>query len=134
MINYVLFDDAGWSDLLPLTFTRPSCEIRIGILTIKEKWQKRLKAVISYKTENYLSEKFPLQVNQKNSSVYINGRVCPDAILINEIKKLKLSQALYKGHLLVAYHGKDEEKIHSKSQTTIINYPWDIFKNNGKEL
>jgi len=134
MINYVLFDDAGWSDLLPLTFTRPACEIRIGILTIKEKWQKRLKAVISYKTENYLSEKFPLQVNQKNSSVYINGRVCPDDLLVNEIKKLKLSQALYKGHLLVAYHGKDVEKIQSKSQATIINHPWDIFKNNGKEL
>jgi UDP-N-acetylglucosamine diphosphorylase/glucosamine-1-phosphate N-acetyltransferase len=134
MINYVLFDDAGWSDLLPLTFTRPACEIRVGILTIKEKWEKRLKAIISYKTENYLSEKFPFQVNQKTSSVYINGRVCPDETLVNEIKKLKLSQSLYKGHLLVAYHGKDGEKIQSKSHATIINHPWDIFKNNGKEL
>ncbi|HTA61459.1 MAG TPA: putative sugar nucleotidyl transferase, partial [Bacteroidia bacterium] len=30
-MNYILFDDAKWSDLLPLTFTRPACEIRIGI-------------------------------------------------------------------------------------------------------
>src|ERR1700739_1037144 len=134
MMNYVLFDDSAWSDLLPLTFTRPSCEIRIGILTIKEKWQKRLKAEISYKTENYLSEKFPFNVNQKFPCVYINGRVCPDEILVNEIKKLKIGQALYKAHTLVAYNGKDGEKIQSKSQGTVINHPWDIFRNNGKEL
>src|ERR1700739_4572873 len=105
MINYVLFDDAGWSDLLPLTFTRPACEIRIGILTIREKWQKRLKAVISYKTENYLAEKFSFTADQKNSTVYLNGRVCPDDSLVNEIKKLKLGQSLNKGHTLLAYHG-----------------------------
>ncbi len=134
MINYVLFDDTGWSDLLPLTFTRPACEIRIGILTIREKWQKRLKAEISYKTQDYLAAKFPLLVNQKNSSIYINGRVCPDETLINEVKKLKLSQSLYKGHTLVAYHGKDTEKIQSKTQAVILHHPWDIFKNNGKEL
>lgn len=134
MINYVLFDDVGWSDLLPLTFTRPACEIRIGILTIKQKWERRLKINISYKTEDYLSEKFPFKVNKQDSSIYINGRVCPDDVLLNEIKKLKLSQSLYKGGVLVAYYGKDLEKIHSKSDPTIIHHPWDIFKNNGKEL
>jgi UDP-N-acetylglucosamine diphosphorylase/glucosamine-1-phosphate N-acetyltransferase len=133
-MNYVLFDDAGWSDLLPLTFTRPACQIRVGILTIKVKWEKRLKTTISYKTEGYLSEKFPLKENKQGSTIYINGRVCPDDTLLNEIKKLKMSQSLYKGHTLIAYHGKDSEKINSKSEPTIINYPWDIFKNNGKEL
>jgi UDP-N-acetylglucosamine diphosphorylase/glucosamine-1-phosphate N-acetyltransferase len=134
MINYVLFDDAGWSDLLPLTFTRPACEIRIGILTIKEKWEKRLKTVVSYEAKDYLSEKFPFKQNKQGSSIYVNGRVCPNDILLSEIKKLKLSQSLYKGHTLIAYHGKDSEKIHSKSEPTIINHPWDIFKNNGTEL
>ncbi|MGZ3864604.1 MAG: GlmU family protein [Bacteroidia bacterium] len=134
MMNYVLFDDAGWSDLLPLTFTRPACEIRIGILTIKEKWEKRLKASLSYKTENYLSEKFPFRVNEKHPVIYINGRVCPDNTLVNEIKKLKPGQSLYKGHALLAYCGKDSEKLQSKSEPTVLNYPWDIFKNNGKEL
>ena len=134
MINYVLFDDAGWSDLLPLTFTRPSCEIRIGILTIKEKWEKRLKASLSYKTEAYLSEKYTVVVNQKGSTIFLNGRVCPDDLLLSEVKKLKLGQSLYKGHDLIAYHGKDTEKIQSKSNSTQIHHPWDIFKNNGKEL
>jgi UDP-N-acetylglucosamine diphosphorylase/glucosamine-1-phosphate N-acetyltransferase len=134
MINYVLYDDAGWSDLLPLTFTRPACEIRIGILSIREKWEKRLKASVSYKTQDYLREKFPFKADQKYPTVYINGRVCPDAILLDEIKKLKLSQALYKGQLLIAYKGKEGEKIQSKGEAIIVNHPWDIFRNNGKEL
>ncbi|HXB41541.1 MAG TPA: GlmU family protein [Bacteroidia bacterium] len=134
MMNYVLFDDAGWSDLLPLTFTRPACEIRIGILTIHEKWALRLKKDFSYKTEAYLAVKFSLHVNQRYSTLFINGRICPDEILVNEIKKLKLGQALYKGHTLLAYHGKAGEKLISKTKAVIINHPWDIFINNGKEI
>ena len=49
MMNYVLFDDAGWSDLLPLTFTRPACEMRIGVLTIREKWELLFEKDCSYK-------------------------------------------------------------------------------------
>jgi hypothetical protein len=63
MMNYVLFDDDKWSDLLPLTFTRPACEIRIGILTVKEKWELRLKKDFSYLCPIYLAEKFPYHAN-----------------------------------------------------------------------
>ncbi len=133
-MNYVLFDDAGWSDLLPLTFTRPACEIRIGILTIKEKWEKRLKKEISYKTESYLAQKFPMHVNRIHSAIYINGRVCPSDTLANEVKKLKPGQALYKGAVLLAYAEKAADKIQSKSKPIILNHPWDIFRNNGIEL
>ena len=34
-MNYVIFDDSTWDNLLPLTFTRPTAEIRVGILTIR---------------------------------------------------------------------------------------------------
>jgi UDP-N-acetylglucosamine diphosphorylase/glucosamine-1-phosphate N-acetyltransferase len=142
MINYVLFDDAGWSDLLPLTFTRPACEIRIGILTIKEKWELLFKKDFSYKTESYLSVKFPFRIKEKYATIFINGRVCPDAILFSEIKKLKVFQVLYLGNVPLAYCGdanSDEfhmnfTKIYSKSNPTIIQYPWDIFKKNESQL
>ena len=39
-MNYVLFDGEAHRKLLPFTFTRPVAEIRIGILTIREKWEK----------------------------------------------------------------------------------------------
>lgn len=133
MTNYVLFDDAGWSDLLPLTFTRPACEIRIGILTIKEKWQLRLKKELSYDTIPYLSEKYS-QSKASGDLLNLNGRVCADDILVNEIKKLKAGQALYVGDTIAAYSGKNSEKIISKSKATVLKYPWDIFRNNGVEL
>ncbi|MFZ4413228.1 MAG: putative sugar nucleotidyl transferase, partial [Bacteroidales bacterium] len=41
-MNYILFDDASRNNLLPLSFTRPVADIRVGILTIREKWEKYL--------------------------------------------------------------------------------------------
>jgi UDP-N-acetylglucosamine diphosphorylase/glucosamine-1-phosphate N-acetyltransferase len=141
MMNYVLFDDDRWSDLLPLTFTRPSCEIRIGILTIKEKWEQRLKKDFSYLCPIYLAEKFPYHANEKNPTLYVNGRVCPDEALIKEINKLKPGQRLYKADVLLAYCAVNPDesflefhKIESNSTSTILNFPWDVFKNNAKEI
>ena len=142
MMNYVLFDDNAWSDLLPLTFTRPACEMRVGILSIREKWQALFKKTFSHKTQPYLSKKFPFKIKEKYATLFINGRVCPDEILFREIKKLKMFQVLYLGNIPLAYCGDADSnefymnffKIYSKSKTTIIHYPWDIFKNNAKEL
>ena len=52
-MNYILLD-TNWNKLLPITFTRPVSEIRTGILTIKEKWEKRLDSECSNYTQNYL--------------------------------------------------------------------------------
>jgi hypothetical protein len=38
----ILFDDNARNTLLPLTYTRPVADLRIGILTIAEKWAKYL--------------------------------------------------------------------------------------------
>ncbi|HER40991.1 MAG TPA: glucose-1-phosphate thymidylyltransferase, partial [Salinimicrobium catena] len=41
-MNYILFDGPARDQFLPFTFTRPVAEMRIGILTIREKWEKFL--------------------------------------------------------------------------------------------
>lgn len=133
-MNYVLFDDAGWSDLLPLTFTRPACEIRIGILTIREKWERRLKTTAFYKTQDYLQDKFTFRINESHPTIYINGRVCPDDACAAEVKKLKPGEALFSGETLVAYCEKMSRKIASKGKITLVSFPWDIFRNNAIEL
>ena len=51
-MNLILFDK-NHSNYLPLSFTRPISFFRIGILTIKEKWQFYYNSV-SVKTEDYL--------------------------------------------------------------------------------
>ena len=91
-MNYILFDDASRENLLPLTFTKPVGDLRIGILTIREKWENYLDAKTSTLTEGYLSRKYPL-IKEKNN-ILINGSVCPNKELIKEINKLKANQAL----------------------------------------
>ncbi|HEX5743209.1 MAG TPA: putative sugar nucleotidyl transferase, partial [Flavobacteriaceae bacterium] len=41
-MNYILFDGPYRNSLLPFTFTRPVADIRVGILTIREKWENYL--------------------------------------------------------------------------------------------
>ena len=60
LMKVVLFDDESWGTLRPLTFTRPIAELRVGILTIREKWEKRLNCQVSFLTEDYLQEKYPM--------------------------------------------------------------------------
>ena len=61
-MKIILFDDKSWGTLRPLTFTRPISELRVGILTIREKWEKRFGDKVAYLTKDYLQEKFPLSV------------------------------------------------------------------------
>lgn len=143
-MNFILFD-TNWDDLLPLTFTRPVSELRVGILTIKEKWEKYLELKISNLTQDYLSEKYPLITGDLN--VFINSSICPDEILREEILQLKAKQALVQGEIPIAicldeiaqeFKGEIDDSyavIETKSEDfTKINYPWDIFSLNGKEL
>jgi hypothetical protein len=75
-MNYILFDDETRLSLLPFTFTKPVAEIRIGILTIREKWENHLSNSCSHLTELFLQEKFPLTAGDEN--ILINGSVLPD--------------------------------------------------------
>src|SRR4030095_9015304 len=98
--NFILFDDDCRDSLLPFTFTRPVCEIRIGILTIKEKWQRSLNAKLSYYTQPYLQKKFPLEVKEQNW--FINGSVLPDPRLVAQVKSLQPGEAIAENDLFIA--------------------------------
>ena len=101
-MNYILFDNpTDRQNLLPLTFTRPVANIRIGILTIAEKWEKHLKTTVSYLTIDYLQNKFPIAL--QNENVFINGSICPNEVLINEILNIQMGQALYKNEVMLAF-------------------------------
>jgi UDP-N-acetylglucosamine diphosphorylase/glucosamine-1-phosphate N-acetyltransferase len=140
-MNYIIFDDQSRNQLLPLTFLRPVADIRIGILTIREKWEKLLNTKTSSLTESYLSSKFPIVKNENN--ILINGSVCPDAPLVKEINKLKPNQALVTDDSILALHIKADdldavgdldisgiEEIQYELKVLKINDLWDIFSLN----
>ena len=134
-----LFDDAAWNSLRPLTFTRPVADLRVGILTIAEKWSKRLKADAGYLTQPYLSTKYPLQ---DNCQYYVNGALCPDDQLVQEILNLKTGESLRSNNLLLAFKaGEDVSFNPDKSFSKEYKYPFvyiffpeDLFRNNSEEL
>jgi UDP-N-acetylglucosamine diphosphorylase/glucosamine-1-phosphate N-acetyltransferase len=144
-MNYILFDDKSWDNLLPLTFTRPVCEIRTGILTIKEKWEKYLNAKLSYLTQDFLSEKYKLFVTDEN--ILINGAVIPDGDLLNQINKLSLNESIVVNDELVAVclgkkevaqftYDNIENYAHVDYSKTVlkISWPWHIFSLNDETL
>ena len=138
--NCVLFDDLVWEDLLPLTYTRPAPEIRIGILTIKEKWQHYFSRV-SYKTKDYLQEKFPLII--ENDNLFINAGIIPTSSIVNAISQLESNQFLIHDEYLIAFRSDSysPESILSDGvqedftgELLAINNTWDIFELNEKAL
>lgn len=140
-MNYILFDDKAWDNLLPLTFTRPVAEIRAGILKIREKWEQHLNVKLSYLTKEYLQKKFPLVVQDEN--ILINGSLLPDSDILDSIKKLNLNEVLIKNdRILAAKLSRNEvanfdyqnieslNKVEYLQETNDIIWPWDIFKKN----
>src|SRR6187397_2652442 len=98
--NFILFDDDCRDQLLPFTFTRPVSEIRIGILTIREKWQRSLNAKPLYFTQPYLRGKFTNEIKETNW--LINGSVLPDPRLVAQVKALQTGEAIIENDLLIA--------------------------------
>jgi UDP-N-acetylglucosamine diphosphorylase/glucosamine-1-phosphate N-acetyltransferase len=137
-MNLILFDDPRIRlDLLPFTFTRPTSKIRVGILTISEKWEKRLQTIASYKVEDYLQKKYPVKSTPEN--LLINGAVCPDEKLVDAVKSLPAQYYLVKGSLLIAANNPSEEMsgknvVEYTNDLVVIDKTWKIFIENAKQI
>ena len=139
-MNYILFDDNSREALLPFTYTAPIAEIRCGILTMKEKWEKYLNKETSHLTEEYLSKKFKLKVSSEN--ILINSSVFPNKDLLNAIYKLNTNEKLVKDTTIIAIKideqnfGKEIIDNHNLKAINCdiehkkINNTWDIFSFN----
>ncbi|WP_299556195.1 GlmU family protein [Seonamhaeicola sp.] len=137
-MNYILFDGPSRNNLLPFTYTRPVADIRIGILTIREKWETYLDTTTTTVTEDYLSDKFPMVEMDEN--IMINASYLPNLELVEMIKSLQESQAIFKGEDVIAFYSKEgQEDIDFDSYEALefddscikIEYTWDIFSKNG---
>ncbi len=140
-MNYILFDGSHRNNLLPLTYTKPVADIRIGILTIREKWEKQLGATTSTLTEEYLEGKFPMVEMEHN--IMINASFLPTEHLIESVLYLKVNEAIFKEDEIVAFYTSDSNDEVDFDSYTIIDYnkaliqiknTWDIFSYNGEAL
>lgn len=147
-MNLILFDSDSRGHLLPLTATRPMGELRIGILTLREKWERMLRASVSYITSEYLQEKFPIQIEDEN--FIINAGVIPTPTLCRRIDQLGINEALlHRGELVAARlneaqieHLIEDEEVESLQGIELdasfsidyINRLWEINKLNEAAL
>ncbi|SEK57969.1 putative sugar nucleotidyl transferase [Parapedobacter koreensis] len=146
-MHVVLFDKADWrAGLYPLALTRPVADLRVGILTIAEKWGKWLNAPFSFLSENYLAEKFPLG-SLAGDVLLVKGNCCPDDRLVDAIAALRVGQALMAGDQCIAVC-TDAESLPQLNPLSLsgylpvayrydfvqINYPEDLFMNNGQQI
>ncbi len=137
-MNYILFDGPFRNNLLPLTFTRPVADIRVGILTIREKWETFLDSTTTTVTEDYLSDKYPMVEMEEN--IMINASYLPNLELVEMIKNLEKNQAIFKDEDIIAFFTnntqddidfKTYEALEFNEDILRIEHTWDIFSKNG---
>src|SRR5690606_26770307 len=125
-MNYILFDGPSRNNLLPFTFTRPVADIRVGILTIREKWELYLGYTTTTVTEDYLSDKFPMVEMEEN--VMINASFLPNLELAELVKNLEENQAIFKGDEVLAFFAKEAQEDIDFSSYEAIEYTEDVLK------
>jgi UDP-N-acetylglucosamine diphosphorylase/glucosamine-1-phosphate N-acetyltransferase len=140
-MNYILFDGPVRTALLPFTFTRPVADIRIGILTIREKWEKHLGYTTTTITEEYLMDKYPMVEMEQN--ILINSAYLPNEVLAEMVTSLEENQAIFSGDEVIAFYTKDTQEevdfdtydiIEYEDEVIKIEHVWDIFKKNDAAL
>ena len=140
-MNYILFDGSARNQLLPFTYTRPVADIRVGILTIREKWEKMLGFTTSTVTEDYLIDKFPMIEMEQN--IFINASVLPTKHLVSLIQNLSENKALFIDDEPLAFFAKEDQEIdfetfdilqYTNDDILRIENTWDIFKYNGEAI
>lgn len=140
-MNYILFDGPARNQLLPFTYTRPVAEIRVGILTIREKWEQYLDTTTTTITEEYLSDKYPMVELEEN--ILINASFCPTPQLVELILGLKENQAIFKEEDVIAFFTKESqedidletfEAIEFNDDCVKIEHTWDIFSKNAEAI
>lgn len=99
-MNYILFDDSLRLSLLPFTHTRPIADIRCGILTMRERWERLLNTQTSTLTSAHLQEAFPLK--KEDDSVLINARVFGTPALATAISDLATGEKLVYEQTIIA--------------------------------
>ena len=143
-MNITLFDSIYHKQLLPLTYTKPVASLRIGILTIQEKWEKYAKTKVAVRTQDYLAKKF--NSNTDGSRIGINASILPNKAIFGELELLETEHILMKNGVVIAINplpssSENIDEVLAKYKIIEsgvgflqIQNVWDIFKLNDSEI
>ena len=139
-IEQLLFcDQSTIRDFLPFTFTRPSAELRAGILTFAERWQRLLGVEkIAYNTADYLSGKYP-KSNTLEGTLSIYANFLPTPRLLEQLRSLKVGESItYQGRQLAFMNNgltpSSIPPIVWEEPLVVFEKPTDLFTYNDKAI
>lgn len=135
-MNIYIFDDpAIRAEFLPITYTRPVGDIRVGITTIAEKWKAFLPGDYGWKpAAPYLEEIFLPVGGDDADTLYIAGHILPDAGLAEAVKSLPGDSSLMAGGKAIAVRGSGGAEIEYHGAVKAIEHLYDIFMLNHDAL
>ncbi|MAJ32764.1 MAG: glucose-1-phosphate thymidylyltransferase [Flavobacteriaceae bacterium] len=132
-MTLILSDFNFHSAFLPLTFNKPIAELRFGMLTIREKWEKISGRQTFVWTESYLSDKFEF-ANEAKDKLVVNATILPNKSLVEQILNLADQTVLLQDDCIIAYRSKDFLTSFEELTTVIydesliqISKPWHLF-------
>ncbi len=133
-------------NLFPFTLTRQIQDIRVGILTIREKWEHYLGFPSFDKNEgDYKDQDRAITIDESigDDIIYlIHGNILPTPSLVKQVLKLKPGQflSLAEKESIVYCISKNEvagpdnirvsRAVDVKEEIREIKFPWDIFQKN----
>lgn len=137
-----LFDSReNHEDLLPLSFTRPIADFRIGITTIAEKWKALLPAVYRYLPVEYLREKFGDIDDPMAEHLFIAGALIPNPEIVKAVASLNPGEAILDGDFLLAFRGsyanlleKNWSPVPLESPADVVRHVFDVFLLNPSQI
>lgn len=145
------FEDSLTNTLKPLTLTRPSNELRVGILKINEKWKHFLGVErISHLLAPRMKDVFPsMGISEDIDCYWINGRFLPSVDLLDQIKDLKIDEGLTFKNIpvVIKMSGKRSAGLFAAGNVStsevnfteintgvLLSQPWHIFAYNAEEI
>lgn len=146
-MNLILFEqEDNRIAFYPFTLNKSIVDLRLGIFTLKEKWQNFLcPEMISVFTSPMLQLKYTLEVKKNNT--WINAILLPSVRIIEAIQNLKNETALVQKGCLLAYQGEisdfnqltialEQGKIEQieLNEGESIQAKWDLFLKNDSEI
>ena len=140
-IEQLLFcDQSTIRDFLPFTFTRPSAELRAGILTFAERWQRLLGITqVNYLTADYLQGKYPYTGVSEEVTLFIYANFLPTPRFLEQVRSLEVGESItYQGRQL-AFLGKSITlssipSIEWEEPLVVFEKPTDLFTYNDKAI
>ncbi len=131
----ILFDNSFRKKLYPFTLTRAVADIRIGICTIKERWERLTNQQVFVITENYLQGLYHAIDN--GDHIWIDASVLPDDDIVDRVLSLESGDALADETGLIA--GRNANTLSSfkniiDTKVKRLEYSWQLFQWNDEWL